>query len=82
MEHGVSGWLYPAGDHELLAATINQALDMEPSARTHMGLCGRARVHARFTTAAMQRATLDLYERTSGRTFQTLLEATPPASSA
>lgn len=80
--HGESGWLYPPGDSDLLAATINQALNMDPSARAHMGLAGRARVHARFTTAAMQRATLDLYERVAGRTFRELLEAKPPAPSA
>lgn len=78
--HGESGWLYPPGDHDLLAATINQALNMDPSARAHMGLAGRARVHARFTTAAMQRATLDVYERVAGRTFRALIrpEAKPP----
>jgi glycosyltransferase involved in cell wall biosynthesis len=80
--HGESGWLYPPGDHDLLAATINQALNMDPSARAHMGLAGRARVHARFTTAAMQRATLDIYERVAGRTFRELIQAQPAAPSA
>ncbi len=81
--HGESGWLYPPGDADLLAATIHQALNMDPSARAHMGLAGRARVHARFTTAAMQRATLDLYERVAGRTFAKLIvEADPPVPSA
>ncbi len=79
--HGESGWLYPPGDADLLAATIHQALNMDPSARAHMGLAGRARVHARFTTAAMQRATLDLYERVAGRTFAKLIgEGAPPVS--
>lgn len=76
--HGESGWLYPPGDSEALAATIHQALNMDPSARAHMGLAGRARVHARYTTAAMQRATLDLYERVAGRTFRELIEGKPP----
>lgn len=71
--HGESGWLYPPGDAEVLAATIHQALNMDPSARAHMGLAGRARIHASYTTAAMQRATLDLYERVAGRTFQALI---------
>ncbi len=75
--HGESGWLYPPGDSDLLAATINQALNMDPSARAHMGLAGRARVHARFTTAAMQRATLDVYERVVGRTFGALVPPGP-----
>jgi glycosyltransferase involved in cell wall biosynthesis len=76
--HGESGWLYPPGDAEALAATIHQALNMDPSARAHMGLAGRARVHARYTTAAMQRATLDLYERVAGRTFRELVPTKPP----
>ena len=71
--HGESGWLYPPGDADLLAGTINQALNMDPCARAHMGLAGRARVRARFTTAAMQRTTLNLYERVAGRTFGSLL---------
>jgi glycosyltransferase involved in cell wall biosynthesis len=78
--HGDSGWLYPPGDADRLAATIHQALGMDPSARAHMGLAGRARVHARFTTAAMQRATLDLYERVAGRTFRQLVPASTAPS--
>jgi glycosyltransferase involved in cell wall biosynthesis len=71
--HGESGWLYPPGDAEVLAATIHQALNMDPSARAHMGLAGRARIHSRYTTAAMQRATIDVYERVAGRTFRALI---------
>lgn len=71
--HGESGWLYPPGDAEVLAATIHQALNMDPSARAHMGLAGRARIHTSFTTAAMQRATLNVYERATGRTFRKLV---------
>ncbi len=71
--HGESGWLYPPGDVEVLAATIHQALNMDPSARAHMGMAGRARIHSRYTTAAMQRATLDVYEQVAGRTFRALI---------
>lgn len=71
--HGESGWLYPPGDAEVLAATIHQVLNMDASARAHMGLAGRARIHSRYTTAAMQRATLDVYERVAGRTFRALV---------
>lgn len=71
--HGESGWLYPPNDDEILAATINQALNMGPSARAHMGLAGRARIHSRYSTAAMQRATLDVYEEVAGRTFRELI---------
>ncbi|MEM7423640.1 MAG: glycosyltransferase family 4 protein [Pseudomonadota bacterium] len=70
VSHGESGWLYPPGDAEVLAATIHQALEMEPSARAHMGLAGRARIHTSYTIGAMQRATLSVYESVAGRTFQ------------
>jgi len=73
VSHGISGWLYPPGDDEVLAATIHQALEMDPSGRAHMGLAGRARIHSRYTVAAMQRATLDVYEQAAGRTFQALV---------
>ena len=71
--HGESGWLYPPGDSEALAQTIHQALEMDPSERAHMGLAGRARIHSSYTVAAMQRATLAVYEQVAGRTFQTLV---------
>lgn len=71
--HGQSGWLYPPGDAEMLAAMIHQALNMDSSTRAQMGLAARARIRASFTTAAMQRATLDLYERVAGRTFRQLI---------
>lgn len=73
VQHGVSGWLYPPGDDELLAATIHLALEMDPSDRAHMGLAGRARVHSNYTVTAMQRATLRVYEQVAGRTFQVLV---------
>ena len=73
VSHGVSGWLYPPGDDEVLAATIHQALLMDPSDRAHMGLAGRARIHSNYTVAAMQRATLRVYEQVAGRTFQALI---------
>ena len=73
VSHGESGWLYPPGDAEVLAATIHQALEMDPSERAHMGLAGRARIHSNYTVSSMQRATLDVYERVAGRTFQALI---------
>ncbi|MEM6664302.1 MAG: glycosyltransferase family 4 protein [Pseudomonadota bacterium] len=73
VSHGESGWLYPPGDDEVLAATIHQALEMDPSDRAHMGLAGRARIHSSYTVSAMQRATLAVYESVAGRTFQQLI---------
>ncbi len=67
--HGETGWLYPPGDAARLAATLDQALGLDPSERAHMGLAARARVHARYTVSAMQRATISVYEEAAGRPF-------------
>lgn len=67
--HGESGWLYPPGDLARLTIELNKALSLDPSARAHVGLAARARVHSRYTVAAMQRATLAVYERVAGRSF-------------
>lgn len=67
--HGDSGWLYPPGDVESLAEVLDLALSLDPSARAHMGLSARVRVHAAFTIEAMQRATLAVYEQAAGRLF-------------
>lgn len=71
--HGESGWLYPPGDVARLTVELNKALNLDPSQRAHMGMAARARTHSRFTVAAMQRATLDVYERVAGRTFAQLI---------
>lgn len=67
--HGESGWLYPPGDVAVLARTMNEALELDLSARAHMGMAARARVHSSFTVAAMQRATLNVYEQAARRSF-------------
>ena len=67
--HGKSGWLYPPGDIARLTIELNKALNLDPSQRAHMGMDARARIHASYTVAAMQRATLDVYEQVAGRTF-------------
>jgi hypothetical protein len=36
-------------------------------------MAARARIHSRYTGAATQRATLDVYEQVAGRTFATLV---------
>ncbi len=38
-----------------------------------MGMAARARIHSRYTLSAMQRATLDVYEQVTGRTFAKLV---------
>ena len=66
---GETGWLYPPGDAEALAAAVDEALELDPSARAHMGMTARARIHAGYSVAAMQRATLAVYEEATGRLF-------------
>jgi glycosyltransferase involved in cell wall biosynthesis len=71
--HGSTGWLYPPGDIARLTIEANKALNLDPSERAHMGMAARARIHARYTVAAMQRATLNVYEQAAGRTFAKLV---------
>jgi glycosyltransferase involved in cell wall biosynthesis len=66
---GRTGWLIPPGDPEALGNAIHTALTLDPSARAHLGMAGRARVRQLFTIEAMQRATLAAYERAAGRAF-------------
>jgi glycosyltransferase involved in cell wall biosynthesis len=72
--HGQTGWLFPPGDARALASAVDEALSLDASGRAHMGMAGRARVASRFTVAAMQRATLDVYEEVTGRSFGVRLE--------
>jgi glycosyltransferase involved in cell wall biosynthesis len=61
VEEGVTGWRVPPGDAAALAGAITRALAMSPAARAAIGEAGRAAVLARYTTRAMQEATLGVY---------------------
>ena len=61
VEHLVTGWSVPPGDVATLAATLNDALNMQPVNRDAMGERARASVCAHYTTAAMQAATIEVY---------------------
>lgn len=61
VEDGVTGWRVPPGDAEALATAISRALALKPCDREAMGERSRAAVLARYTTAAMQAATLEVY---------------------
>ena len=61
IEHGGSGWLVAPGDLVALAAAIDRVLAMPAAERARVGARARASVLARYTMAAMQRATLDVY---------------------
>jgi glycosyltransferase involved in cell wall biosynthesis len=64
--HGVTGWRVRPGDPDELAGMLDQVLAQPLAARLEMGEQARAMVHARFTTAAMQAATLDVYREVLG----------------
>jgi len=59
--HGVTGWRVRPNDPDELAAMLDRVLEAPASARMEMGEQSRAMVRARFTTRAMQDATLDVY---------------------
>ncbi len=63
MQAGGSGWLVPPGDAAALAGALSEALDMDASARAHIGMAGRALVRSRFTLEAMLNATMAVYEQ-------------------
>ncbi len=62
VEHLVTGWRVPPGDAGALAAALDHALDMPPGDRQALGNRARASVCAHYTTAAMQAATLEVYQ--------------------
>ena len=61
VEHGATGWRVPPGDPAALAAALDRALSLSPEGRRALGARARASVCARYTAAAMQAATLDVY---------------------
>ena len=61
VEHGVTGWRVPPGNARALAAAIAHVLDMTAEERRAVGARARAAVLARYTTRAMQGATLAVY---------------------
>lgn len=58
---GQTGWRVPPGDAQALASAVAAALALPPEARATMGAEGRRLVRARYTTRAMQAATLSVY---------------------
>ncbi|NKC30926.1 glycosyltransferase family 4 protein [Falsiroseomonas selenitidurans] len=61
VEQGATGWRVPPGDPDALAKCLAQVLGMSTSAREAVGRAARMAVLARYSTAAMQAATLDVY---------------------
>jgi glycosyltransferase involved in cell wall biosynthesis len=61
VEHGRTGWRVPPGDPAALAGVLAQVLAMPAARRDAVGQAAREAVLARYSTAAMQAATLDVY---------------------
>ena len=63
---GRSGFTVPPGDVAALGQAIARVLDMDPDHRAWLGAQARAAVLEGYTTAAMQRATLEVYNEVLG----------------
>ena len=57
----MSGLRVPPGDPAALADALDAALAMPDTQRAAMGAAARASVQARYTTAALQAATIAVY---------------------
>ena len=66
---GETGWRFEPGSAEALAAAMEHALGVSKERRRAMAEAGVALVRARFSVAAMQAATLAVYEKAAGRPF-------------
>lgn len=64
---GETGLIVPPREPEALASAIARLLDMGEAGRNQMGAKAQARVSERFTTSALQKATLSVYEGLMGR---------------
>jgi glycosyltransferase involved in cell wall biosynthesis len=60
---GVTGFLFPPGDADMLANLIMKALALTPEQREEMGTKARARVLKSYTVDAMCAATLSVYKK-------------------
>ncbi len=65
-----TGWLVAPGDVQALAARLAEALDLPQEGRTAIGERARRHVLAQFTTRAMQRQTLAVYDRLLGTVLE------------
>lgn len=61
VEDGATGYLVPPGDAAALAAALDRVLALAPEDRLALGARARTAVLVRYTTVAMQEATLAVY---------------------
>jgi glycosyltransferase involved in cell wall biosynthesis len=67
VETGTTGFIVAAANPQALAAAMADMLLRGAQGRKAMGEAAQARVCERFTTSALQKATLDVYDRLIGR---------------
>jgi glycosyltransferase involved in cell wall biosynthesis len=65
--HGETGLIVPPLDPDALAGAIADLLGRGQEGRKAMGEAAKLRIRQKFTTAALQKATLEVYEKLIGR---------------
>ncbi|MGH2571955.1 MAG: glycosyltransferase family 4 protein [Actinomycetota bacterium] len=73
VEHGINGFLVPAGDAQALAEAIRK-LGNEPALRQTMGRAARDRARDRFDERQVVRTVLDIYRQVAARKGVPLVE--------
>jgi len=76
----ITGWLVPPDSAGALTPVLAEALALAPSERTAMGERARRHVLAHFTTEAMQRRTLAVYDRLLGTALENQFNAGRPTN--
>jgi len=66
IEQGATGFKVPPADPRALAAALDAALDMPEEARASLGAAARQAVCEKYTVAAMQAATIQVYRDVLG----------------
>jgi glycosyltransferase involved in cell wall biosynthesis len=67
IEEGRTGYSVPPSDPSTLAEAMARLISAGPEGRKTMGLAATARIREKFTTAALQKATLAVYDGLLGR---------------
>jgi glycosyltransferase involved in cell wall biosynthesis len=80
VQREMTGWLVPAIDPEALARALAAAQALAPAERSAMGERARRHVLANFTTEAMQRRTLAVYDRLLGTALADRFNAVVPGN--
>jgi glycosyltransferase involved in cell wall biosynthesis len=71
----ITGWLVSPDNPEALSGALANVLVMAPAERTEIGARARRHVLANFTTEAMQRRTLAVYDRLLGTALEARFNA-------